>query len=231
MKKIFILMIAGLLSAHTSAQGSGNTKAESRWKVGVAVGYTNNSYSMNNSYQSDWQQSNRGGVAVGLTGQYNFVDWFGVRMDLQWMQRNYRNSRALVVDKYNYTNDYLQIPLVADFSFGGKKLRGFFDAGVYGGCWLSSRVKGMGTNVFHALDATLEPISQSGMIDGRRDNRMVFGYVGGMGLEYRFLPQWSCQVECRYFYDATSQVKQYQAIKDYRYNGTLVIQAGAAYHF
>lgn len=229
MRRIFILMVAGLLSAHTSAQNSDNTKAENKWKVGVTVGYTNNSYSMNNSYQSDWQQSSRGGVAVGLTGQYNVVDWFGVRMDMQWMQRNYRNSRTLQVDEYNYTNDYLQIPLVADFSFGGKKLRGFVDAGIYGGCWLSSRVTGMGTNVLNNESA--EPISQSGLINSKRDNRMVFGYVGGLGLEYRITPQWSCQLECRYYYDATSQVKQYQYIKDYRYNGTLVLQAGAAYHF
>ena len=222
-------MIVGLLSAHAGAQNPDNTKAESKWKIGLAVGYTNNSYSMNNSYQSDWQQSSRGGMAVGLTGKYNFFDWFGVRMDLQWMQRNYRNSRAMLVNEYNYTNDYLQIPLVADFSFGGKKLRGFFDAGVYGGCWLSSRVKGMGTNLFGG--GIIEPISQSGMINSKRDNRMVFGYVGGVGLEYRFLPQWSCQVECRYYYDVTSQVKQCQDIKDYRYNGTLVLQAGAAYHF
>lgn len=229
MKNILVLIIAGLLSAHTSAQDFGNTEAESKWKIGVAVGYTNNSYSMNNSYQSDWQQSSRGGVSLGLTGQYNVVDWFGVRMDLQWMQRNYRNSRAMQVDEYNYTNDYMQIPLMADFSFGGRKLRGFFDAGVYCGYWLSSRVKGMGTNVLN--NVTAEHISQSNMINSKRDNRMVFGYVGGVGLEYRFLPQWSCQLECRYYYDATSQVKQYQYIKDYRYNGTLVIQAGAAYHF
>lgn len=224
-------MIAGLLSAHAIAQNSDNPSAESKWKLGVTVGYTNNSYSINNSYQSDWQQSCRGGISVGLTGQYNVVDWFGVRMDLQWMQRNYRNSRALQVHEYNYTNDYIQIPLVADFSFGGKKLRGFVDVGVYGGYWLSSRVKGMGTNVFHEPAGIAEPISQSGMINSERDNRMVFGYVGGVGLEYRFLPQWSCQLECRYYYDATSQVKQYQAIKDYRYNGTLVLQAGAAYQF
>lgn len=229
MRKIFILIIAGLLSAHASAQNSDNTSAESKWKLGVTVGYTNNTYSMDNSYQSDWQQSSRGGISVGLTGQYNVVDWFGVRMDLQWMQKNYRNSRALQVDEYNYTNDYIQIPLMADFSFGGKKLRGFFDAGVYGGYWLSSRVKGMGTNGLN--NVTAEPISQSGMINSKRDNRMVFGYVGGMGLEYRFSPHWSCQLECRYYYDVTSQVKQYQDIKDYRYNGTLVLQAAAAYHF
>lgn len=231
MKKIFILIVSGVLSVHASAQNSDNSKAECKWKIGVAVGYTNNSYSMENSYQSDWQQSSRGGVSVGLTGQYNVADWFGVRMDLQWIQKNYRNSRAMLVDEYNYTNDYIQIPLMADFSFGGKKLRGFVDAGVYGGYWLSSRVKGMGTNTFYVPTGTVEPISQSGMINSKRDNRMVFGYVGGLGVEYRFSPQWSCQLECRYFYDATSQVKQYQDIKDYRYNGTLVLQAGAAYHF
>lgn len=230
MRKIFTLIIAGLLAAHASAQNSDNTSAaDGRWKIGVAIGYTSNSYSMNNSYQSDWQQSRRGGIAAGLTGQYNFADWFGLRMDVQWMQKNYRNSRVLVVNEYNYTNDYIQVPLVADFSFGGSKLRGFFDAGVYGGYWLASRVKGMGTNYFSG--EIVVPISQSGMINSKRDNRMVFGYVGGVGLEYRFHPRWSCQLECRYFYDVTSQVKQYQDIKDYRYNGTLVLQAGAAYHF
>lgn len=227
MKKIFIAFVATLVVASSFAQTQDEQKL-SPWKIGVTMGGTINTYHMNNSYQSDWSEHCRGGFEAGVSGQYNFTKWFGVRADLMWMQKNYRRSRTMITNSYKYTNNYLQLPVMANFSFGGCKLRGFVNLGVYGGYWMSSSADVCATNVI--ADRTDE-ISQSGLINSERDNRFVFGYVGGAGVEYRFMPHWSAQVEFRYYYDATSQVKQYQRISDHRYNSTMAIQAGVFYNF
>ena len=40
-----------------------------------------------------------------------------------------------------WSNNYLSLPIVAQFSFGGKRLRGFVNGGGYLGYWLSSYQK------------------------------------------------------------------------------------------
>ena len=47
-----------------------------------------------------------------------------------------------MVCDYKYVNNYLQLPVMGSFSFGGQKVRGFFNAGIYGGYWLNSKPQG-----------------------------------------------------------------------------------------
>ncbi len=227
LKKLFFVM-AVLLSAHATAQNSFDA-GKGKWRIGVSGGYTSNSYQKYNGYQSDWQQTKRGGATAGISGQYDLNDWFGLRADLMWTQKNYHAARALMLMECNYTNDYIQLPVMASFSFGGEKVRGFFNAGVYGGYWMGSRVNGYTLNVISQIPN--ESFNQSGMIDSRRDNRYVVGCVAGAGVEINLAPQWSVQTELRYYYDTTSQVQTEQNGYNGRYNSTLALQATAYYHF
>lgn len=227
LKKLFFVM-AVLLSAHAMAQNSLET-GKSKWRIGVSGGLTSNSYKKYNGYQSDWQQTKRLGATAGISGQYDLNDWFGLRADLMWTQKNYCSSRSLVPMEYNYTNDYIQLPVMASFSFGGDRVRGFMNVGVYGGYWIGSRVKGNASNIISNVPN--ESFSQSGMIDSRRDNRFVVGCVAGAGVEVNITPRWSLQTELRYYYDTTSQVKTEQIGYNGRYNSTLALQATAYYHF
>ena len=63
------------------------------------------------------------------------------------------------------------------------------------------------------------------------DQRWDFGFLGGIGVEYRFSPHWAAQAEVRYYYDVTSTTKQYMRVKDYRYNNTTAFQLGGFYIF
>ena len=199
-----------------------------QWRVGVTTGADYNVFSMDKQYQTDWQTNGRWGFTIGVTGQYNFMDWLGIRADLNWTQKNYRRQRDRVPVDYKYYNDYLQLPVMASLSVGGKKLRGFVNLGVYGGYWLSCHREGYDMNSF--LGKTYS-FSEKVEFDSDRDQRWDCGLVGGVGMEYHFANHWAAQVEVRYYYSTTSVQKQYMRIKDYRYNATTAIQAGVNYIF
>ena len=204
------------------------TVAHAQWRVGATIGTSANHYRMDRQYMSDYHINDRWGLTMGVTGQYDFTEWLGVRADFNWTQKNHRVLRDRIPMDYKYVNNYLQLPVMASFSFGGQKLRGFCNLGVYGGYWLSSNYSGVDYNSFVGA-----PYDVKGHVDfnSDRDQRWDCGFVGGLGVEYRFARHWGAQVEARYYYSTTSVQKQYMRVKDYRYNSTLALQAGVSYFF
>ena len=204
------------------------TVAHAQWRVGATIGTSANHYRMDRQYMSDYHINDRWGLTMGVTGQYDFTEWLGVRADFNWTQKNHRVLRDRIPMDYKYVNNYLQLPVMASFSFGGQKLRGFCNLGVYGGYWLSSNYSGVDYNSFVGA-----PYDVKGHVDfnSDRDQRWDCGFVGGLGVEYRFARHWGAQVEARYYYSTTSVQKQYMRVKDYRYNSTLTLQAGVSYFF
>ena len=178
---------------------------------------------------TDLVYKDRSGVNFGLMGQYDFNDWLGVRAELDWTQKNYRQTRHVVDDQdYKYTNNYLLMPVVASFGFGGEQLRGFCNVGVYGGYWLNSHRKG--TDFNNVSEYTYD-FDEDVDFDNDRDQRWDCGLVGGLGLEYHFARHWGAQVEARYYYSTTSFRKEQPHLKDKRYHSTLGLQAGVMYYF
>lgn len=203
--------------------------AQAQWRVGVTGGADYNVFSMDKQYLTDYQIDGRWGATVGVSGQYDFNSWLGVRADLNWTQKNYRKHRAILSQMdYKYRNDYLQLPVMASFGFGGEKMRGFCNLGAYGGYWLNSHCEGTDYN---NLGIYTMAFSEKVEFDSDRDQRWDCGLLGGIGLEYRITPQWAAQAEVRYYYSTTSTTKQYMRVKDYRYNNTTAIQLGVYYFF
>lgn len=176
MKQKFFLLVGALMLTMA---------AHAQWRLGVTVGAASNHYRMDRQYMTDYYLKDRWGLTMGITGQYDINEWLGVRADLNWTQKNHRIGRDRVSMRYDYTNNYLQLPVMASFSFGGKKVRGFCNAGVYGGYWLSSNYDGYDYNNFSSANYKVK-----GHVDfnSDRDQRWDFGLVGGLGVEYRFAP-------------------------------------------
>ena len=203
--------------------------AFAQWRVGVNGGATYNHSTISKHYMTDYQWKDRWGVTLGVMGQYDVNDWLGVRAELDWTQKNYRLTRQIFSNlDYKYVNNYLQLPVMASFSFGGKQLRGFCKAGVYGGYWLTSGREG--TDFNNSSEKVYE-FSEDIKFNSERDQRFDFGFVGGIGLEYRFCQRWAAQVEMRYYYSTVSTQKDYMRLSDPRYNSTLGVQAGLWYSF
>ena len=203
--------------------------AFAQWRVGINGGGDLNHFIIDKQYQTDYQFKDRWGGTMGIMGQYDIADWAGIRFELDWMQKNYRQTReTLKVYDYKYVNNYLQLPVMGSFSFGGQKVRGFCNLGIYGGYWLNSSRKGFDYN---ALTQKGYDFTEKVEFYDDRDRRWDFGFVGGAGLEYRFASHWAAQVELRYYYSTVSTTKVNDVAKDYRYNSTLALQAGLWYCF
>ena len=203
--------------------------ASAQWRVGVTGGAGYNVFSMDKQYLDDYQIEGRWGATWGISGQYDINSWLAVRADLNWTQKNYRKHRVILSEMdFKYQNDYLQLPVMASFSVGGQKLRGFCNLGVYGGYWLNSRREGSDYNNFGEYTINF---SEKVEFNSDRDQRLDFGFLGGLGLEYRITPHWAAQAEVRYYYGTVSTQKQYMRLKDYRYNSTTAVQLAAYYVF
>jgi hypothetical protein len=217
------LLLLSIFSFHLSP-------LQAQWRIGASGGATYNWYSIDTHYQTDFRYDGAWGWNAAVFTQYNFFDWLGLRAEIEATERNHRFRRTGIFTGTNYTvhNTYLQVPVMVQFSFGGKKVRGFVDAGVYAGCWLAGRYKG--TNYDMIVNATYS-LDEPYIFQSKKDQRADFGLAGGLGIEYRFLEHWAIHAEGRCYYSFISTVKPYMEIKDYRFNTTVGIQAGFSYIF
>ena len=220
MRKILLLLVGiGLCGA-----------VQAQWRVGASGGATYNWYSVDMQYQVDYRIAGAWGWSAALFTQYNFKDWFGLRAEVEAMERNYRFYRTgtYATTNYVYHNTYVQLPVMAQFSFGGAKVRGFVNTGVYAGYWAASQQKGA---YYDPLTSRTFPVDEPYIFQSQKDQRADFGLAGGLGLECRVAEHWAIHAEGRCYYSFISTVKQYMMVKDYRYNTTLGIRAGFSYIF
>ena len=137
MNKKHIALILGVMLYCGSAMA--------QWSVGLRSGWTHTSISRYDGGRMDEAYSALGGFEAGVQGCYTFNSWLAVRANLSFMLRSHRMDRNLNYIDPVYTehiNRYLMLPVVADFSFGGERLRGHLLAGAYAGAWLSEHRRG-----------------------------------------------------------------------------------------
>ncbi|MCR5050090.1 MAG: PorT family protein [Paludibacteraceae bacterium] len=202
--------------------------AHAQWRAGISAGGDYNFYDINTQYQSDYQYEGLWGATASLFAQYNFFDWLGLRGELEMVQKNHHFYRTLYPTGYYTWNTYLQLPVMAQMSFGGQKVRGFVNLGMYAGWWIDSRIYGQ---IYNTLTDEREKLKQPYDFYRKRDQRCDFGLAGGLGVEYRFNEHWALHAEGRCYYSFISTVKQYMRVKDYRYNTTIGMQIGCSYIF
>ena len=222
MKKTILLLSALFLLGFS---------ARAQWRAGVFGGAAWNHYSIDTHYMTDLRYQGQWGPTAGIAGQYNFAPWLGVRAELNMTAKNYRQHRTIVTmsDSDIVTaSNYLQLPVMVSFSFGGSLVRGFVNMGGYGARWCSSHLKGKYVNV-HSMETY--DVDEDFVFDQTRDNRAEWGLAGGAGMEWIFLSHWALQAEARCYYGLTSTQKDYMMIQDPRYNTTIGLQAGIFYIF
>lgn len=204
--------------------------SQAQWRIGLSAGGDYNRYSIDTQYQTDLRYDGAFGWNAAVFGQYNWFDWLGLRAELEVSERNYRFYRTGMHEGTNYIthNTYALVPVLAQFSFGGTKVRGFVNLGVYGGYWAAGWQKG---TFFDTFSEKVVKIDQAYLFQNEKDQRWDFGWAGGLGLEYRVAEHWALHAEARCYYSVVSSVKQYMEVKDYRYNTTVDFQIGFSYIF
>jgi len=206
-----------------------------RWTVGVKGGWSYTSIGRSNMSRVDETYSPQSGYDVGVQARYSLLDWLAIRADLDFMSRSYKMNRNLhYIDQVytKYSNDYLMLPVMADVSFGWKRLRGHAYGGVYGAFWMKARTEG---TTFWMTDYYIyfDDFKENRQFNSE-DRRLTAGGVGGLGVSYAFPDVWKkgcglvVTLDALYYYDFVSHHKGYPHLSDPRYLSTLAITLGVA---
>lgn len=234
MKKNYLKLIAVVLLCWMTVGAHAQMKP--KWTIGVKGGWNRTSISRSNLGRIDETYSPLGNSEYNFFAKFAFTDWLAIRADLGIISRSFRMDRNLhhldpVYTKY--TNDYLMLPLMADFSFGGKKLRGHAFCGGFGSYWLSAHLEGKTywmTDYYVYFDDFKEVREFNS-----EDQRFIAGAVGGLGLSYAFFgsneASPAISLDALYYYDLVSHHKGYAHLSDPRYLNTLSITLGISCSF
>lgn len=229
MKRI-IISIAFMLAVF-GALAQENTEPSSPWAIGLRGGWTSSTISRYDGGRMDEAYSALGGMEFGLQGRYTVNSWMALRANLSFMQRSHRMDRNLNYLDPVYTkhrNDYLMLPVLADFSFGGEVVRGHLLAGGYAGYWLSERRKGT-TYWMTDYYVYFEDFDETRNFTDE-DHRLNAGLVFGVGLSYPIDSRWELGLDALYYYDLTSHHKSVPSLADPRYLNTLSITLNLNYN-
>ncbi len=203
-----------------------------RFYLGFMGGYDYNHYSIETNYAYDMRYNGRGGLTIGLPTQLNVTDWFALRMDLMYVQKNHKMNRTHQYAKIytNTSNHYLHLPIMLNFSFGGEKVRGYMSAGGYAGCWLASTREGQTLAVSNSKEPIFYAFDESRKIDNARERRFDSGLAGNVGIVFYIEQSIAFHVEAGCYYSLLSTEKDKNLISpNPRYNTTFDVKFGMTF--
>jgi hypothetical protein len=234
MKNNYLKTIAVVLLCWMTV--AANAQINPKWAIGVKGGWNWTNIDRSNMGRIDETYSPLGNFDAGLQARYRLTDWLAVRADLSIMSCSYRMDRNLhYLDPVytKYSNDYLMLPLMADFSFGGRKLQGHAYAGGFGSYWMKAGMEGK-TYWMTDYYVYFEDFKEKREFNSE-DQRLVAGAVGGLGLSYAFFGSNEASpvisLDVLYYYDLVSHHKGYAHLSDPRYLNTLSITLGLSASF
>lgn len=203
------------------------TNANAQFGIGLKGGLDFNSITRSNSGRIDETYHGKNGADYGFVLRYQINDWFAMRANVEMLSRSHTMKRNLnmVKDIYtDYNNQYLTLPIMADFSFGGAKLRGHFMMGGFVSYWLMANVSG---NTFDIYDK-VTPFDEK-MEFNEFHNRFVAGVVAGPGVSCDLSEKISLELDALLYYDLMSYMKVSKVSPDPRYNNTMSLTLGVIY--
>jgi hypothetical protein len=207
------------------------------WYLGITAGYTNNGLYVGGDNRAFSQYERGHGFEISIPGRYQFTNWFALQAELQFIQKNYswvrdKNFDGIYMD---VTNSFIDFPVMAHFSFGGSRLRGFLNTGAFLGVWVNSHHRGKtieGTSNVWDLDNTAtyyDDYDENVEFVDQRDSRFDAGLLLGLGIQYEWKPV-TIFVEGRYNYGLTDLQKKYMYEQLPRINDTFTITIGAIFN-
>ncbi|MDR2579149.1 MAG: PorT family protein [Chitinispirillales bacterium] len=203
--------------------------------IGVAGGHTSNILHTSTACRPFTEYESCGGFEIAVPVRYRFRNWFAIQGELQYIQKNYTMRRDGPYDGvYNtVTNGFIDVPLLANMSFGWEQFRIFGNFGAYGGGWVHSH------RVGRQLQFTDDPFNPGGLyyhdydekvkMDAGRDARFDGGLLSGMGFQYT-LPNYILFMEGRYYYGLTDLQQNYGYNLVPRMNNTFNVRLGALFN-
>lgn len=233
---LLLFLGGGLMAQQADTASAPQTEKTKHFAVGATFGSARNYHIIDMSYMQDMQYDEFcSGYSYGLQFAYMPANWFALRLDAVLVDKDYsmnhifqyENSSARVITNTYTDNQYLDVPLVADFSLG-KAVRIHAFGGGYCGYWLSSHRSG----VSHAMNGgDANNFDEEVEFSEVRDNRVEYGFVYGGGLSCRLAGCVEVNAEAKWYYGVSDIQNDYQLYLNPRYNTTMVLQGGVRYLF
>ena len=220
------------------------TQLKAQLYLGIEAGGNKNYLVTSNQAQAFTNYDPKGGFSFGVPLLYQYNDWFALQSGLSYTQKNYQITRTGYFQGIyqKNTNSYLELPILAHFSFGDEQLKGFINLGGYAAYWMSDHLKGVETNVLNTVDSssasnTLSTntgsygysYSEPYQFSTLKDKRLELGWIAGAGISYETISGHRFLIEGRYTSSVTDQQKNYQLNQIPRYNSTWGISIGCLF--
>ena len=224
------LLIIPILVAAFLANAQAPAATPFSLSLGPRAGYTTTSISRYDAGRMDEAYSPLPGIEVGLQASISVNDWLAIRADLAFMQRSHRMDRNLNYLAPVYTehiNNYVMLPVLADCSFGGERIRGHLLAGAYAGYWLKAQRRGTTywmTDYYVFFEPFDEPLDFT-----NEDQRINAGLSFGAAISYAINSNIGINLDALYYYDLTSHHIGSPHLADPRYLNTLSISLSLNY--
>lgn len=205
------------------------------FEAGIVAGMGMNHTEINTHYAYDYVYTDVPGFNLGVSTLWQPKDWFGIRTDVTYIRKNLMQTRAQSATQmfmHADQNGYLQVPVMADFSFGGTRWRGHFNLGLFFGYWRDGHTMG----AFDAVDDGIDyfdiyMFDEPYAFDPRHDRRFEMGYATSVGLSRRCGKHLRLQCELALYYGLTSTKVESTVVSDPVYNTTKVFNLGADWVF
>lgn len=191
--------------AHQVAVRERRDRMDDGWYAGILIGDASNVACIDNVFEGSGN-----GFNLDLRAGYQFTPWFGIRSGLQIVDKSadytYETDYTLSYGYYrpNFVRQdftYLQIPAMADLSFGDRVLRFHFMVGGFAGVCID--------NYSYGTTEMQQPASD-----------FEAGLAGGLGMALRLSRSWNIHFEGEY----------YHGLCNYS-NRTWTFSTGLTYHF
>jgi hypothetical protein len=195
--------------------------------IGLKGGLDFNSVTRSNSGRIDETYHAKNGADYGIILSYQINEWFALRANVEMLSRSHTMKRNLNAVKGLYTdyrNQYLTVPVMADFTFGGARVRGHFMMGGYVSYWMMANVSGNTFDLYNKI----RPFNEK-MDFNEYHNRFVAGLVAGPGLSVALTEKISLELDALLYYDLVSYMKVGKVSPDPRYNNTASLTLGVIY--
>lgn len=197
------------------------------WTLGATIGATYNWQTREAGYAYDMSFKGGWGANAGVTATFKALEWLSIRADVLFTQKNFGMERMQPeLRERNIHSDYmchyLQIPVMADWTFGGE-IKSHIYTGAYGGAWLGGNVSRKTLLVTDEYRARYEFTPEDNRIDG--------GLVGGLGVSWDPMPYLRIGFEALFYYSMANTVKRQALMNDTRYNNTVVVGVSTKYVF
>lgn len=165
------------------------------------VGFKGGVSMSNMQFSPSVEQKMRQGIIFGASVRYCEEKLFGLMAELKYVQRGWKEDFKETSFSYDRVLNYVELPVMTHINFGSQKVRGFVNLGPSVSYMLSNSAS---ANFDYMHPETVEGFP----IDNRHvsqmalevKNKIDYGIVGGVGVEFRVKKRHCFLLEGRYYF-------------------------------